>query len=418
MRACGADPSAPGDAIVRRVESAASRRARYDSAVHGRPAPLAILDVDAYRANAADLVRRAGGRPIRLATKSLRVRSVIEEVLALPGYAGLLAYSLPEALWLVGNAVSEDVVVAYPTVDRAAIGALAADPAAAAAITLMVDCVEQLDLISSAAGDGALPIRVAIDVDASWRPGGSARVHVGARRSPVHSVADAVGLAREVVRRPGLRLDGLMAYEAQIAGVGDRPASRGRGAAIRVMQARSAAELAERRAAVVAAVREVAELRFVNGGGTGSLERTSAESAVTEVAAGSGIFGPHLFDTYTTFQPRPAALFALPVVRRPAPGWVTLFSGGYLASGAADASRLPQVCLPEGLALSGTEGAGEVQTPVHGAAADHLRIGDLVWLRHAKAGELAERFTEFLLVAGDHVVGTAPTYRGEDRSFG
>ena len=210
-----------------------------------------------------------------------------------------------------------------------------------------------------------------------------------------------------------------MAYEAQIAGVGDRPpGARAKGAAIRTMQGRSAGELAERRAAVVAAMRQLADLRFVNGGGTGSLERTSAEAAVTEVAAGSGVFGPHLFDAYSSFRPRPAALFALPVVRRPAPGWVTLFSGGYLASGAADAQRLPQVFLPEGLALTALEGAGEVQTPLHGTAADGLRIGDLVWLRHAKAGELAERFTDFLLVCGDEVVGVAATYRGEGRSFG
>jgi D-serine deaminase-like pyridoxal phosphate-dependent protein len=184
------------------------------------------------------------------------------------------------------------------------------------------------------------------------------------------------------------------------------------------MQSRSAAELAHRRAAVVAAVRGVADLRFVNGGGTGSLEGTSAEAAVTEVSAGSGVFGPHLFDTYSSFRPRPAALFALPVVRRPSPGWVTLFSGGYLASGPADAQRLPVVHLPKGLSLSGTEGAGEVQTPVRGAAADRLRIGDLVWLRHAKAGELAERFTRFHLVNGDLIVDECPTYRGEGQSFG
>ena len=396
-----------------------ARKARYDRAVAGRSAPLAILDVDAYRANAADLLVRAGGRPIRLATKSLRVRSVIEEVAALPGYAGLLGYSLPEALWLARSGSSDDIVVAYPTVDRAAIAELAADPAAAASITLMVDCVEQLDLIEAAIGGASERVKVAIDVDASWRPAPSRRIHVGVRRSPVHDVADAIALARAITRRPRLQLDGLMSYEAQIAGVGDRPpGARAKGAAIRTMQARSAAELAERRAAVVAGVREVADLRFVNGGGTGSLERTSAEEAVTEVAAGSGVFGPHLFDAYSSFRPRPAALYALPVVRRPASGWVTLFSGGYLASGPADPQRLPQVVLPEGLSLTGLEGAGEVQTPLHGSAADGLRIGDLVWLRHAKAGELAERFTEFLLVSGDEVVGAAPTYRGEGQSFG
>jgi D-serine deaminase-like pyridoxal phosphate-dependent protein len=424
----------PAVGIVRAVESPAARKARYDAAVAGLPAPLAILDMDAVRANAQDLVRRAGGTPIRLATKSLRVRSIIAEVAGLPGFSGLLAYSLREALFLHRTATSDDIVVAYPTVDRAAIAELGADPGAAASITLMVDCEEHLDLIESglagptgtdstgtgpALADHPAPIRVAIDVDASYRPRGSDRLHLGVRRSPIRTPQQAVRLARAITGHPRLELDGLMAYEAQIAGVGDQPPGNpARGALIRAMQSRSAAELARRRAAVVAAVREVADLRFVNGGGTGSLERTTAEPMVSEVAAGSGVFAPHLFDTYSAFRPRPAAHFALPVVRRPAPGWVTLFSGGYLASGPADRQRLPVVALPEGLSLSRAEGAGEVQTPVHGAAADGLALGDLVWLRHAKAGELAERFTSVHLVEGSERVGEAPTYRGEGQSFG
>jgi D-serine deaminase-like pyridoxal phosphate-dependent protein len=405
------------------VEPSAALKARYDTAVSGLPAPLAILDVEAVRANAADLVRRAHGTPIRLATKSLRVRSVIEDVVGTPGYAGLLGYSLAEALFLARAGSSDDIVVAYPTADAAAIAELAGDERATAAITLMVDCIEHLDLIETAVGraphGAAGPIKVAIDVDASYRPRGSARIHLGVRRSPVRTGGQAAALARDIARRPALHLDGVMAYEAQIAGVGDRPPGNpAKGAVIRALQSRSAAELAQRRAEVVAAVRAVADLRFVNGGGTGSLEGTSAEAAVTEVSAGSGVFGPHLFDAYSRFRPQPAALFALPVVRRPGPGWVTLFSGGFPASGPADAQRLPVVHLPAGLALSGTEGAGEVQTPVHGDAADRLQIGELVWMRHAKAGELAERFLGFHLVDGDRVVGEAPTYRGEGHSFG
>ncbi len=105
-------------------------------------------------------------------------------------------------------------------------------------------------------------------------------------------------------------------------------------------------------------------LRFVNGGGTGSLELTAAEPAVTEIAAGSGLYGPTLFDAYRAFRPEPAALFALPVVRKPSPGVVTVLGGGYLASGPADAARLPVPFLPTGLSLDKQEGAGEVQTPL------------------------------------------------------
>jgi D-serine deaminase-like pyridoxal phosphate-dependent protein len=183
------------------------------------------------------------------------------------------------------------------------------------------------------------------------------------------------------------------------------------------MQRLSAAELAPRRAAIVAAVRAVAPLEFVNGGGTGSIERTARESAVTEIAAGSGLYQPWLFDSYRSFRGRPAALFALPVVRRPAPGVVTVLGGGYPASGAPGADRLPQPYLPPGLRYDAQEAAGEVQTPLLGAVADQLRVGDRVWLRHTKAGELCERFDALHLVSGDRVVDTVPTYRGEGRTF-
>jgi D-serine deaminase-like pyridoxal phosphate-dependent protein len=282
-----------------------------------------------------------------------------------------------------------------------------------------VDCPEHLDLIEKAAAGvpDPHPVRVAIDIDAGFVALGG-RFRAGARRSPVRTPAQAAELARAIVARPGLRLAGLMAYEGQIAGVGDNPAGRPLYArAVRLMQRMSAAELAARRAAIVAAVRDVAPLEFVNGGGTGSLERTSAEAAVTEIGAGSGLYHPRLFDSYRAFTGRPAALFALPVVRRPGPGVVTALGGGYPASGPPTASRQPAPYLPPGLRLDKEEGAGEVQTPLLGRAADSLSLGDRVWMRHAKAGELCERFAELHLVEGDKVVATVPTYRGEGQTF-
>jgi D-serine deaminase-like pyridoxal phosphate-dependent protein len=274
--------------------------------------------------------------------------------------------------------------------------------------------------VDAATGGGTATggeVQVCIDVDAGWAPLGG-RVRIGAKRSPVRTPEAAAGLAREIVARPGFRLVGLMAYEAQIAGVGDRPPGRPlMGLALRAVQALSARELAARRAEVVAAVREVAPLRFVNGGGTGSVDRTRAESAVTEVAAGSGLYGPTLFDAYRAFRPRPAAMFALPIVRKPARSVATALGGGYLARGAGDRSRLPSPYLPPGLRLDGQEGAGEVQTPLLGPPAADLRPGDRVYLRHAKAGELCERFTTLHLVEGDRIVEEVPTYRGDGRCF-
>ena len=279
----------------------------------------------------------------------------------------------------------------------------------------MVDSVEHLDLIDSALGAGHPEVRVCLELDAGYRRG---RLVVGAKRSPVRTPEAAAALARAVAARPGFLVVGLMAYEAQIAGVGDRPPGRPLMARLlRAIQRASARELAERRAAVVAAVREVVPLEFVNGGGTGSVAGTAGEAAVTEVAAGSGLYGPTLFDSYSAFTPRPAAFFALPVVRRPSRGVVTALGGGYLASGAAGADRLPQPWLPPGLRLDPREGAGEVQTPVLGEPARTLRIGDRVYFRHAKAGELCERFDILHLVQGEEVVDAVPTYRGEGKTF-
>jgi D-serine deaminase-like pyridoxal phosphate-dependent protein len=404
---------------------------RLERATAELEAPFALVDLDALWANAGDLVRRAAPKPIRLASKSVRCRALQERVLARPGFAGTLAYTLPEALWLAEHG-AEDLVVAYPTADRHALGALAALTAErrATRVTVMVDSIEQLELIDRATGARAgAPLRVCIDVDAGWWVLGG-RVRVGAKRSPIHTPVQAAALARAILARDGLRLVGIMSYEAQIAGLGDTPPGRPfRARAIRALQALSARELAVRRAAAVSAVEQVmgetdgksgersAPLQFVNGGGTGSLESTAAEPEVTEVTAGSGLYGPTLFDAYRAFALRPAALFALPVVRRPEPGVVTALGGGYLASGPADRARLPRPYLPAGLRLDSQEGAGEVQTPLLGAAADGLAIGDRVYLRHAKAGELCERFASLYLLEGERIVEEVPTYRGEGQCF-
>ncbi len=387
-------------------------RRRLDHATRDLDAPVAVVDLDAFDANADDLLRRASGVPVRVASKSLRCRALLRRVLARDGFAGVLAYSLSEALRLAEDV--EDVLVGYPTAERTALRALVGDERALARVTLMVDDPAQLDLVDAAVGrDRSGPVRVCLDLDASYRRAGG-RVHLGPRRSPVHSVDDAVRLARAVAGRDGFRLVGLMAYEGQVAGLQDRPARNPlRGKAVRTMKSLSVDELAERRAAVVAAVRAVADLEIVNGGGTGSLETTVREGVVTEVAAGSGLYAPALFDGYDAFRARPAAFFGLDVTRRPAPGVVTVSGGGWVASGPAGRDRLPVPALPEGLRLLGAEGAGEVQTPLTGAPARRLAIGDRVWFRHAKAGELCERVEALHLVQGDAVVETVPTYRGE-----
>ncbi|MBA2256252.1 MAG: amino acid deaminase/aldolase [Thermoleophilaceae bacterium] len=367
-------------------------------------------------ANADDLLRRARGKPVRLATKSVRCRRLIESVLEWNrGFRGLMTFTLGESLWLSGHGF-EDLLLAYPTTDRRALAELARLTPERAP-RLMVDSTEHLDLIEAATPGRRAPVRVCIEIDVGFHLAGG-RVKIGPKRSPIRTPEQASALAREITSRPAFELAGLMAYEGHIAGLGDRPRGhRLQGALIEVMQRASAREIRERREHVVDAVRRVASIEVVNGGGTGSLHTTSAETAVSEVTAGSGLYGPGLFDDYAAFSPRPAAMFALPVSRRPGPGMATALGGGYLASGAANRDRLPRPHLPTGLRLDPFEGAGEVQTPLRGRAADRLRVGDRVYMRHAKAGELCERFDRLYLVAGGEIVDETPTYRGEGRCF-
>jgi D-serine deaminase-like pyridoxal phosphate-dependent protein len=387
---------------------------RLDRATAHLETPIAAVDLAAFDDNAAELVRRAAGKPLRVASKSVRCRTLLERVLALPGWHGVMAYTLREAIWLVREGVTDDVLVAYPTVDRTAIRELTSDPKLTEAIAIMVDHPAHLDLVDQVTSPGKRPeVRLCLDLDSSWKPG---PLHVGVRRSPVHSAAQAAVLARRLVARPGFRLVGMMSYEAQIAGVGDLPPNAVRSRVIQVMQKSSFSELTRRRGDAVAAVREYADLEFVNGGGTGSVAATSADPAITEITAGSGLYGPTLFDAYRAWQPTPAAFFALSVVRRPAPGIATVLGGGWIASGPAENSRQPSPYLPAGLRFKPDEGAGEVQTPLLGSVANRLRPGDRVWFRHAKAGELCEHVNELQLVDGETAT-PAPTYRGEGHAF-
>lgn len=391
----------------------------YRKVFEGIEAPFAFVDLDAMWSNADSMLELAGTKPIRIASKSIRSRPLIHRILESDErFRGVMTFTLPETVWLA-EAGLEDLLLAYPTVDREALAQLAVRTAARpeTAPILTVDSTGQLDLIESVLGSQAGPVRLCLDIDAGWWTLGD-RLKVGARRSPIHDPADAVALAREIASRDKFELVALLAYESQIAGVGDSPPGNPvRGGLVRWMQRNSIGEIAERRAAVVEAVREVAEIEIVDGGGTGSLDTTSQEKAITEVAAGSGFFAPALFDHYSNLALTPAAAFVIPVVRRPSPGVVTALGGGYLASGGAGRDRLPVPWLPSGLKLDREEGAGEVQTPLSGAAADRLEIGDPVFMRHAKAGELCERFDSLYLLEGGEIVDQVPTYRGEGKAF-
>ncbi|MCW2796603.1 alanine racemase, partial [Nocardioides sp.] len=296
---------------------------------HPPETPCMVVDLDAFDANALDLERRAAGKPVRVASKSLRVPELLRRALARDGFSGVLAYTLREALWLDEQALSDDIVVAYPSVDRGAHARLVASPSAATHITLMVDDPAHLDVIDSVRASQAVPIRVAIEVDAGLRMG---RQHIGPKRSPLYDAPDVVALARTIEARNGFRLVGVMTYEGQVAGVPDDvPTQRARSMVVRRLKSASMTQLTVRRREIADALRSVTELEFWNAGGSGSIEATVADPVVTEVAAGSGLLVPGLFDHYQSFDPRPAAFYGLPVVRRPSPEIATVHGGGFVA---------------------------------------------------------------------------------------
>jgi D-serine deaminase-like pyridoxal phosphate-dependent protein len=386
-------------------EPAADRYARYRAAIAGEALPLAIVDLDAFERNvdAVVLEVEAGARAtIRVATKSLRCLDLLRRVAARGRglVRGALCVSAREAAFLASNGV-DDVLVAYPSAQPSDAAIVAASNAAGRRVAVTVDAREHVDVLARAATAASTRVPVVIDVDVSLRALGD-RVHLGARRSPIAAPDEAVAIARAIAEHASLELAGVLAYEAQVAGVPDVDAGRP-----------SVTPL--RRAAVTEGLARAGfALALVNGGGSGSLAWSARDASVTEVAVGSAFVQSHLFDGFRDLDGGdPAIAFALQAARRPAHGFVTCLGGGFVASGAAGLDRLPKPWLPAGLALTPLEGAGEVQTPLTVPPGVEIAIGDPIFFRPAKAGELAEHVSTYLLVRGDRVEARAPTYRGE-----
>lgn len=400
------------------------RIAGHLAALADQPAPLAYVDLDAFDANGRELLREAGSQRIRVASKSVRCDALIDRALGLDErFHGAMAFTVDEALHLAGRGV-RDVLIGYPSVEPTELRRLAEHLAAhpEQRIRPMVDAAAQLDRLAAAGRAAGTELLACLDLDAAWQPVGGRGPSIGPKRSPLHTARQALDVVRHARRTDGVRIDAVMAYDGQIAGVGDDPPGRPlRARAIQWMQGRSLTDLYDRVPRIVSAVQAELEtdggLALVNVGGTGSLSRIRDLAPATELTAGSGFYAPTLFDAYRHLDLQPAAFFVLPVVRRPARRVATLLGGGYIASGVAGPDRVPVPTYPAGLALDRDEGAGEVQTPVVGEAAEQLAIGDRVVLRHAKAGELCERFAELHLIAGGTRTGSVPTYRGAGHTF-
>ena len=390
--------------------------AYYKSVFGSHPMPFAYVDLDLLEQNIRQVVARAKGKRVRLASKSLRSVAITRRILASGAcFQGLMCFTAQEAAYLAAQGF-DDLLIGYPVYNEQDIAAIARATADGAHITLMVDCLQHVEQIEKIARQHGVRLPLSLEIDMSMDLPG---LHFGVWRSSLRTIEQARPVVRRIMTSESAWLDGLMGYEAQIAGVGDNfTGQKLKNIVVQQLKRRSIHEIAARRAALVEMIGSYGiALRFVNGGGTGSIDSTRAEDVVTEITVGSAFYAPALFDNYRNFRYRPAAGFAIEIVRHPQPAIYTCLGGGYIASGSAGAEKLPQPYLPEGATLDTLEGAGEVQTPIRYDGPVALNIGDPIFMRHSKAGELCERFSQLLLVQDGRIVDEVTTYRGDGQCF-
>lgn len=388
----------------------------YRKIFRGHTMPFAYLDLDLLDENIRDIKSRTGGKRVRLASKSLRSVAVIRRILDADAcFQGLMCFTAQEAAYMAQQGF-DDLLIGYPCWHEEDIAAVARATADGAHITLMIDSIEHVEKAEKVAQKYGVSLPLCLDIDmASNFPG----LHFGVWRSSLRTVEQVQPMLECILNSSHVWLDALMGYEAQIAGLGDSyPGKAAKNRLVQMLKRRSVVEIAKRRAAIANLIeRHGVQLRVVNGGGTGSMRTTRAEAVVTEITVGSGFYSPALFDNYRDFHYQPAAGYAIEIVRQPRPSLYTCLGGGYIASGAVGTDKQPKPYLPHGARLDPLEGAGEVQTPISYEGTTQLHLGDPIFMRHSKAGELCERFTHLLLVSHGAIVDTVTTYRGDDQCF-
>lgn len=388
----------------------------YNTAIKKETLPLAFVDVDFLDKNIKAIAERAGNKNIRVASKSIRNIWTLKRIFeANKKYQGIMSFTGAEALFLIEQGF-DDILLGYPIIDENQIRNICKLTKIGKKIILMTDCISHASLINSIAEEEQVTQPICIDVDMSSDFLG---LHFGVYRSSLTSVRDAKTYITQLLNFKNIKLTALMGYEAQIAGVGDtNPANGIKNFAIKFLKKKSIPEYTQRRKEVIEYIKQkCTTLEIVNAGGTGSMEWNKVEDDVTEITVGSGFFSPALFDYYDNFKHLPAAGFALPIVRQPKDRMFTCLGGGYIASGSVGIDKQPKPYLPDGVQITENEGCGEVQTPFVYNGKQSLKIGDAIFFRHSKAGELCERFNELYLIKEGSVVEKIPTYRGMGKCF-
>ena len=376
--------------------------------------PFACIDLNALDRNIAFVNKEALGKDIRIATKSVRSTSLLRYIAErLNNHSGWMTFDLRKALYLLGEGFDE-LLFGYPQIEEAPLEEIIPYIQKGRSVVFMIDCIEQWRWLNEIGEYNEVVFEVCIDLNMSTD---FKMIYFGTKRSSLRTVIDVENLLESGSPFANTKITGMMGYEAQLAGVTDVTVTRWQAPLVKELKKISRKKVSKLRKKAVAMVRSnYPTLRFVNGGGSGSIDFTAREEEVTELTIGSAFYFPALFSKYTNLPLENAVTFALRVTRNPEEGIVVCNGGGYVASGAVGVDKNPVPLWPENLTFLKNEGAGEVQTPLYDKE-KKLQIGDTVYFRHAKAGELCERFNELHARRGTTYIESFMTYRGEGECY-
>ncbi|WP_296405212.1 alanine racemase [Psychrobacter sp.] len=390
--------------------------------------PSAWLDLDALDHNIKLVNNKTKSINLRLATKSIRSLDVLNYIKERsPHYIGVMSYAADESLYLLQNGFS-NIICAYPTLDIDNVSKTFVYTKQGSTMVWMVDRPEHVKALNQIAAIYDEEVKICIDINMSMP---IPKLYFGTKRSSLMNKKDLKKLLKFIKQCPHVKVTALMGYEAQIAGLPEHlPGKTLLAPAIRMLKKHSQKQVSQRRGSLVNWLNNQGfNLSIVNGGGSGSMDFTSSQPEITEITVGSAYYKPAYFDYMDTMHEfKPAAGFVLPVTRQPEKGVITCQGGGFIASGANGIDKDPVIHYPDGLSILTDEGFGEVQTPfaIHSSLLKNgtaAKIGDAIWCRHAKAGELCEHFNELSCYrqtnkdSSDKNVRTMTTYRGEGKCF-
>lgn len=381
----------------------------------GKTPPYAFLFLSELNKNIELIKTSCRGKKVRLATQSIRSLHVLKFLLQKLGddCSGLMCFHLDELLWLSDH-LNTHFLMGYPQQpNQRQAERLAEKIKQGLRIVQMVDSIDQMKHLDLLAQKNEVTFEVCLDLELSFKfPG----FKIGGWHSSLNKIDKVDEILRAVREFRHLKLVGIRGYEAQLAGLGDEFENPLKSLWVALLKKLSQKKMYRLRAYATQRASKENSIEFINGGGTGTIEMTSGDPAITEVAVGSGFYSPALFDS---FQDKyfPSLGYAMAVQRTPSENVLTVHGGGYVGSGNIGKEKAPVILSPKGAELIESEMAGEIQTPIIYRGLQKIQIGDPIFFRHSKAGELLERFQSVYVISENQIIDEWKSYRGDGQCF-